>query len=400
MTKRRLLMEIMSNFVTFAVFFVTLCIIYAVSLGYVPWVLFFSAIPFFAMYIMRKWINDIGIFILSQILFLLPAFFAFPDAQRTTFMMFFAVISITNSIACKVLGERILSFKHALAVITLLGLGEPFTRIILAGGEFGTPAPGILLVSNISAVLALTAVVVYVQMDNLDFDLMLHKNRGGAKAEKSVMTINNTLITVFSGTLGILALSSVLLPGGGIFGAVARFIGFFLNIPFQCAGWTAGEIIGEIEALPEPEVVEEMPPMEHGEDLSMMLEEGTWNFANLLVIIIVGVMAVSMLVFIVLIIMRAFLRKEKAKTVTSFSEEDTVEKMKFSFKDLLVFLPRFGGSKHPVRKAYIKKVNSHMKKGVVILPSYTPEIIAKAIKPEENIDQLTDEYEAVRYGKD
>ena len=97
--------------------------------------------------------------------------------------------------------------------------------------------------------------------------------------------------------------------------------------------------------------------------------------------------------------------KEKMKKSRGGDESggtgDETDKMKFSIGDLASFLPRFrfnAKHKHPIRRAYIKKVNGHIKQGVVITSSHTPEKIAMRIKEREDISELTEIYEAVRYG--
>jgi len=68
--------------------------------------------------------------------------------------------------------------------------------------------------------------------------------------------------------------------------------------------------------------------------------------------------------------------------------------------DIRDLLPRFGRySKNAIRRAYAKKVNWHIRRGLHVQKSDTTDIIADKIRSIENIDELTAMYEKVRYFK-
>ena len=54
--------------------------------------------------------------------------------------------------------------------------------------------------------------------------------------------------------------------------------------------------------------------------------------------------------------------------------------------------------KDPIRRMYRKKVNSFIKEGVYIAPHSNTKNIAETVKTQEDIDELTTIYNAVRYG--
>jgi len=76
-------------------------------------------------------------------------------------------------------------------------------------------------------------------------------------------------------------------------------------------------------------------------------------------------------------------------------------RLKGMFDGFASFLPKLRTlPRDPTRRAYYKKVHRHIKKGVPILESDTPDMIADKIRPAEDIDALTAEYEQVRYGRE
>jgi hypothetical protein len=189
-------------------------------------------------------------------------------------------------------------------------------------------------------------------------------------------------------------------PGGRILAALWRPFSFVIYQIWRFFTFIASLIIPEITPLAEEDRFEELPEL--GEDYQPEEDQ-----PGQLIFIILGSLAVlgvaAGIIIVVVMLIRAVLehRIKRAKTDGQALSEDSVSKLKFTISDLAAFLPRFRfGAKHPIRKAYIKKVNGHIRQGINILPSNTPEVIADRIRHREDIDELTAAYEAVRYGNE
>ena len=93
--------------------------------------------------------------------------------------------------------------------------------------------------------------------------------------------------------------------------------------------------------------------------------------------------------------------KQTQRTTQLEEETEDVIQYKFKLRDLKMFLPKPKERvKDPVRRQYIKTVKKHMKQGIFVGQGDTPKMIEAKIKPKEDVRELTQSYEVVRYGKE
>jgi len=399
MTKRRLLMDLLSNFVAFVVFFNVFFILYAGLHREMTWWYLLLAVPFYGLWLLRKFVRDIGIFLLLHLVLIVPPFFIFSDTGTMWFVVSFFVISTVYSIFMRIKGEHLMKFSTA-----VISVGLIFAGFVVMGRVMVTIGyvQGATQVATFSALAVLIAVILFVQMDNLHFDLSMIRSHTGDKkrTEKKVFNVNNMLVASFSVLVAVFAIAAMFVPGGRVIAFLWRPIEFVINQVVRFVTFIMGLIIPEIGEMEPPErdddfgVPMEFDYMEEDEEIPgqlFFILMGSFIIAGIAIGVIIGIIMIA----------RAYLaRKRRQEQGGRDAHDDAVDNLQFSLKDLAAFLPKLSfAPKHPVRKAYYKKVNGHIKQGIRILPSYTPEVIADRIRHQEDIDELTDAYEAVRYGR-
>jgi hypothetical protein len=396
MDKRAWIMGILSNLVTFIILFNIFAFVYIATYERVPWAFLILIIPFFSLFVLRRLVKDMGIFLVAHIIYLILPFFILEGFFIIILTTLFVAVAVALSVFQMMNGERILNGNKALMTIIMLILS------LIALSAAGHIPAGTEILINVSALLVLAAVVLYVHMDNLDACLSASHIKKEELAEKSVLGINNILAAVFTMGVVVFAALSIFIPGGRVFVSVFRGIGFFLNSIIWLLVRFLSFILPDIQndtylpggAAPEAIIGSaDVEPVDRSENPDLLL-----TILGLAIWIIVGLFVI----FLAIIIIKVLLDRvgsQNVKRETS-AHNDTISRLKFSLSDLAMFLPSFKiNHKHPIRKAYIKKVKSHIKQGVAVEPYHTPEIIADNIRSTEDIYQLTESYRVVRYGR-
>jgi len=401
MDKRRILMELLSNLIIFIVFFNFFTTFYAGIHERMDWIYLLSIIPFFLMWVLRKLIKDIIIFIAIHIVFLVLPFFVFSGVELTVTMVLFAFVMVFHSIASMLKGEREIRVFTAILAMLAVWISYGIAGMFL---EITDDVAGLSTFAGICAFIILLASVLYIQMENLEFNLKTFESNRRRQADKSVFTVNNILIAVFTGITAVAIIATLFLPGGRLFRAVFRIFGDFIALILRGIVWLFTMLFPGLEFLE--------PGQPHGPEMELdfdmdYLEDDDHELNDPSIIggivgfLLVSGVIVGMVIAVIMLFKLAYSSRDKSKLSKKRPDtDDTVSKLKFSASDLAAFLPKFKiEGKHPVRKAYIKKVNSHIRKGMPIKPSDIPEEIADCIRPVENIDELTKEYNPVRYGR-
>jgi len=398
MEKRRLLMELLSNLVAFVVFFNVFFIFYAGISRAMNWWFLLLALPFYGLFVIRRLIKDTGISLLLHLVFIVIPLFIFSGVAMWTVFVF-SVLSVIYSIFMLIKGEHLMKFSTAVISVLLIFIGfMAMNNVMNITGYL----QGSTHVATISALIILISVILFVQMDNLHFDLSLIRKKVGGKTEKKVFDVNNMLVIGFSALVAIAAIIALFVPGGRIVAALWRPVVFLFNQIVRFVVFIAGILLPEIERMDPPDRDEDF-----GVGLDFFEDELEEDPPGELIFLIIGgfVLAgvfIGILAGVITIIKRYLeYRRSKLRDGSGRPHDDSFDNLKFSLKDLAAFFPRLTfAPKHPIRKAYYKKVSSHIKQGTMILPSYTPEVIADRIRHIEDIDELTDVYEGVRYGRD
>jgi len=406
MEKRRLLMDLLSNTVAFLVFFNLFAFIYAMIHNRMPWIYLLVVIPFFIMLYIRKKVKKMRYFIAAHVpvlampLIILPNVWSFlPNVWTFALFVGFATAITIYSLAVKGKGEWNMHGGTAAWVIGVLAA----LSFLYVTYRPEIEVVGILL--NISSLIVLAAVVLYTHLDNMRFGLgLLNENH---KKSENISPVSNMLITVFLIIIVIFGALSIFFPSQAAVMILLRLLRDIVMLPFLFAAFILQSCVGDMP------LIEDMPlpmdiPLGEGEiEFGEGVEPEEPNMLDTILHTIVGflaafgliAMAAAFVIGLFYRLYKSFFKKDEAGK-QSLMPEDAISKLKFVLGDFKELLPRFKiGAKHPVRRAYIKKVNSHIKTGFRVRPHYTPEIISDKIRPMENIDDLTEKYEKVRYGR-
>ena len=150
--RRRLFMDILSNLVVFILMFNIFAFVYAAAYGGPPHMFLFFAIPFFALFVLRKKVKDIGIFLVAHIICLVLPFFIFDGLFIIVLATIFAAFTAAHSISCMLSKrERALTGGLAAAAVAI------FTVSLLLLNLREEPVPGIDGLVTASAVITLGA---------------------------------------------------------------------------------------------------------------------------------------------------------------------------------------------------------------------------------------------------
>jgi hypothetical protein len=112
-----------------------------------------------------------------------------------------------------------------------------------------------------------------------------------------------------------------------------------------------------------------------------------------------GIILTTPAILLLILFYRAMLKRLTHKKTNTHPYFEA-EKLAPSFKGIKSLFNRKGSKhSHPIRRAYRKKVNKHIKQGTPIKRHHNPKNIAELIRQNENIDELTTQYRAARYGR-
>ena len=400
MGKRRLIMDLLSNLVAFLVFSNIFTFVFTMLHRYEPWPYLLLALPFFALLPLRLKIKKMRYFLVAHFALFTLVFAAVSDVWIFGPLLGFAIASVAYSFYRKGKGEWSLQGSSAAWVIAILA------ALSMLYGAFLPQLEGIPVLLNISSLVVLAAVVLYIHLDNMQFSLKLLGEGDQHKKTVGASRVSNLLISVFLTIIVIFGAISVLFPSDAAALVLLRLVGNILLLPFLLVTNIMRMFIytpeNGYEALPFFEAIwegyYEMPQtmIEPEPDVAAHV---TGVIMGIVSMVLVAAIVIGLTILLFYKLYKAFGRKnEEGKQ--SLMPEDIVGKLKFVLGDFKDLLPRFRlGAKHPIRRAYIKKVNSHVKRGFILRPHYTPEKIADKIRPTENIDELTRKYEEVRYGR-
>jgi len=385
-TIRRLLVDLIAFLFIFGIF----AFVYRLQFGDVTAAHFFLALPFILMAVFRHFINLKLVFIVSHlalagILALLPF-----DTGLRAYIIAFMVVSTAYSIYVKSRVSPPMSFRTAF-VGTLINI-----TIFMILNYFDYGSAFMLMYLNASTLLIFIFVAMYIHIERLDFNLLTNRHNGRRNADSTVST-NNTLILLFVIVLAI---------GGGIiiFTPLGGWITSVTWVTVRAFMWILAVVLTVVARgvafifpnLPEPGFMEiaEFEVMEASIEPHYMGDERGFLFE--IVVVVLAVVAIY-----VFILRKYSMGKttENVKTRVYEKNYDTHTSSVASVGGFGWLFPSFRNRvKHPIRRAYIKKVRSHMKRGVEVMPHDTPDSIAGKIYEREDIAELTARYERVRYG--
>ena len=401
---RKLVKDLLSIFAVFLLPFSVVSVLYFIAYGVTEPHLWFLVVPFLLMYVIRKNINKMPLFIGLTLIVLLVSGLVIGDTYSDVFVWIFMVSTGFFAFYMKTREEIALeSAFGAVALILIIGL---FFLLRFSRAD-NTPMQVQLLLTFL---VAMVFRILYTHMDNVDYRLnILSKINGYNDPSNKVLTTNNILITGFVGIVVII--STLIMFGAGLFrliSSLAAVLGAMLR-NFTATFWrTAGNVefnmqMGNPNAYPAPYADDFDFFAEVDEMLDITeVDQEAWNAFLERFFLVVGIIgAICIMWFLIWRFYKFYRNSVREKTDSDDLSGDTVITLERDVMgDLRDLLPRFKNkSLHPIRRAYAKKVNRYIRAGVGIHKADTTDIIANKIRNAENIDELTAKYEKVRYGK-
>jgi len=396
-------MDVLANGTIFIVLFNILALTYIMGYtsDYVPWWFLLLAVPFAFLMFLRRHVRIMPLFLSIHVIFLVLPVIIFSTLYAIVAVTAFAAISVGYSIHARLKEE--LKLRGVWIVLFMAALATVF--FIVDGLIRHVAGMNVLVI--ISSIVVLCAAVLYIHLENVDFSMRILSDRY-KKPVGNVLSSNNRIITGFLIILSAFGILSVVFPAQTVFTALTRAAVFIITLPIALLV-ALTDFLGS-----NPDPIHEGTPLlmpEDGYGYGGYMEEAEPdNFLEIMnavydalvwvVLVAVVIGAIAGVIYIVIKLHKVFGKKHDDENKESLMPDDTIGKLKFALGDLAAFLPRRKPKvKHPVRRAYIKKVNRHIKQGTVVLSSHTTEVIADNIRPNEDIDQLTETYEEARYGK-
>ena len=339
--------------------------------------------PFVLMYVVRKLTKKGYMFLLLSGVLCLVSWFFLRFLEADGAVVFFLGVSLVYSIYAWMNSELEPSF--ASNVIFLMF--HVFLFFMLAGTDDASTYQARIAFSYLVLV---CFTVLYRQMDSLDYKVYLLKNADGhTLSTKRLVRTNNTMGLAFAGLVLVAGFLSIFFP--------LHLIGRFFT-------WLASLFAGRfVNPIPMDEALGHIfiPEQEEAEWVAEVIEDsGTTGFG--IISTIIEVLVWSVVAAIIFMLLYAIARRVKTRK-KSEKFTDSQEEVRLAgslIDDLLDLLPRFKKARHPIRRVYEKKVNSHIKQGILIENHDTTDTIADKIRDSEDIDELTSKYETVRYGRE
>jgi hypothetical protein len=405
MNIRETVKDILANTVVFLLFFCGLVSVHMVMFNELPWVYILLAVPFYILYLVRRLVFvKFTFFAIHGLCLALPLLFASTFIEMIPFYIV-VVLIIVYSLRIRTKRE----WRPETGQISGLTLtfAAMFFLVFLFSTIYNTSVEGTERFFFAVTLTAIASAILVTQMDNIDNRLRFLPGHL-KESSRVVLSVNNKLISGFMiilVTVGMLALFSPNIWHFMRYGVMMmlyalRALFILFTAPFHLILRDEPEVINEgltDELLPDEEA-------DTGPSSSLGYADGDANhiilytFTVILIILLV-VLLIYALRNVIKALLKNFFNKTSGDEEESLMPDETLGKLKFLFGDIASFLPRFRPSRHPIRRAYAKKVNRHIKKGVPITLSDTPDKIADKIRPTENIDGLTAQYERVRYGR-
>jgi len=398
---RNTVKELLSNLAVFTLPISAVSVLYFIAYGAAEPLLWVLVVPFLLMYAVRKKVQRLVPFIVLHILIIVIAGFLIGDRYSNWFVWLY--LGVIGAISGWLKTREEINLGRIFAAISTIVMVGMF--LLLTFAQAGPAQMQMQMVVIFIAAQILN--VTYCHMDNVDYRLnILSKINGYADPSNKVLAANNKLIAVF--TIATFVVAMLLLFGAGLWRWITVLVGM-LGVFVSDVGQTtvsnmarfqARNTEGHMQEIPEganlnyfvEQVTEEFRHIEHDDQA---LFEQLNQFSAIVGVIIVIIVVVSLTTWFY----KKFNKKRKQKQEEALV--DTVIALEKNIVgDIINMLPRFKPKyRHPIRRAYAKKVNRYIKNGVNIAKTDTTDIIENKIGAVEDISELTAKYENVRYGR-
>ena len=401
MTPRRAMFcRIASNIVTFTLLFnifsvITHLDIAATGPGYL-----LMAVPFFLLSWLWRRIKNPHIFLLWLAGVMAAVLFA-SNFARTGAALSFAgwepTVIFMVLISFRFIFVAITGQEAELKISTAVKLLIVHVALYRAVDVWNTD-PALLTQISVTYLAMVLLILVCVHISNIEFMVLMQTDNSFAAATKALLSVNNRLIAMFTAAAlivgGLFAfvnpMGLVRWAMGGIMGGIRLLLAFLIGLlpdpDFANRGWF------DLEAI--PETFQYYFP-----EGNLLIYDDTPARMPAIAGILFNVIIASMIAACILALVYKVAFKERTSRIAI--GDDTATTLETSFlEDLLGLLPRRRPFLHPIRRAYAKKVNQHIRAGIPISTADTTDAIYEKISPQEDIRELTAAYEQVRYGQE
>ncbi len=390
MNKARLLIEEMTFVITaFAIIYMLLIIPAYMIIPSSVTVLGLLAmlLPFIALHFVRSYVRILPLFLLLHILPPLIAFLICPTLLQKLVFGGLLTVCTVFSIINRLTGEKM---SLSLSVVAFTGIASVALSVGAARMGYAVLAP----VFPIGIFVVILCWVVQSNLVNLDFSLSLI-TRTTVQPVKHILATNNKLLVI---VVVILLCAAVISP----FLAIDRIVNLLLYGLFLLLRFLLSFLSGETTEAPPPESA---PPAGDTEiDYLMSLPQKDpfllWVILEKIIEIVVYVgLIVGSIALVAWALYTFYKRFNTAKAPdTDVTENISAELINPTslFKGLFN-LPFLSLPENKVRRQFVKKIKRHKQRGIDIQHSDTPDEIREKIAAAEDIAELTDAYNKVRY---
>ena len=390
---RRIFKEVFANVVIFLFLF---NIIWVLAVTHTPsngFEFLVFALPFALMYVVRKFTRNGSSFVLFTALICAVSVAVLAQITIFTFIFIFLMAAVLYHVYAWMNSDYEPGFTSgAWAFVAHLILMFLITTNISEPSAYQARLVFVFLV-------AAGFMIIHKQMDSIDIRMLSYRASGKYfRTTRELIAKNTALVIAFAGFVIIFGFFAMYFPGH----LILRFYDWLLSfLPYDDTPQWFGEPQEDIEAefgL----LVGELSA--HGTDYDMPEVQDVHPFYRILLWL--GAFALGILGMYVLYKIAMFfigvtreLIRHKKKIEYLDNDEEKISLEGSFFSDMLDILPKFGKIRHPLRRAYAKKVNNHIRQGVLIENYDCTDRIADKIRNAENIDELTENYEKIRYGR-
>jgi len=413
MSNRETIKDILVNLVLFLLLLTFLVSIHLIINSELPWLYLLLVFPFFSLLLVRKKVYVLPTFFIIHGIFLALPIIILNNPTEIIPITIVTLLSVVYSIRVRAKKEWRPYTRQA--VLITISLAVMFFIVTVM---FGAGVEDVDRFFFAVTFIAIAAMLLVIHMDNVDSRIETLPTRlKNTTPIRNILFANNTLISGFLAFMMVFGMLSLFAPSlwrVARLGAFALMHGLRVLLMLAFAPFLA---VREIEPAPEgyaeewmpfrlnfanDEIFDVMAGQAAGDDVAFEPEAVSTIFF-IMAFILITILVIG-LIFALRAAIRAliknFFNKKGGDESESLMPDDAKGKLAFLLKDIANFLPRFrSDAKHPIRKAFSKKVNSHIKKGVRIRACDTHDVIAGKIRKTENIDELAIQYEKVRYGQ-
>ncbi|MCL2187686.1 MAG: hypothetical protein FWC16_01450 [Defluviitaleaceae bacterium] len=401
--------DIVANVVVFFLFITPLMALRMVLTQEMPWAHWLLIFPFVALLWVRKTVFNVRIFFIVH-----GGVLALPLLTVGLLSLYFplqvfAFAGVIYSLRARTNGEWRPENRHAIHTVLAFAVLYFFMDIMIN-----------VAVENLqqfffgATLVTVAAIMLVAHMQNIDERInFLPAYLKKSAPTSGILSANNRLISGFLVMLmGFGALALLSNNMWRLITLAVHVVGYGIMVLFGIPSIITQFFVQDVEVevhdfTDDMIVVHEMGDFLFHADAAYadihIDETAVWRLFLGMAVIVITPFVIMLFIFAragIRKLLRNFFNKKNTDEDESLLPDDALGKLGLLFGDLASLLPRLRpDNRHAIRRAYAKKVNRHIKKGAFILPSDTPDIIAAKINPKENINDLTAQYEKVRYGR-